>query len=445
MRELIIKTGIVLASLSCLLGMLASPAAAQDADGGPDDNGQTAAPRDVRDNTRDPSSLLQDIQDRRTQHDSVFPASPLGGLRERSGKAKKRLYDATGLQLGFAMSHVLQAASESLPNKDWRGAASTADLVAEWDLLKRGEATRGRILAHGQGRWDYGTTGPETIGFESVGSGIGTADTFAEYSPTFLLRNLYWRQGTREAGWFYQVGKQTPDGVVSSSEHLASETTFLPSGGTAAFAIALPDSGIGAAGVWFFNDRLALGGIVADANADRFDAGDVGEGDFFTAVELWGQIAPRTAKAGYSKLTIWHTDGTQDGNAANAQTGPSGWGYFLKLEQELTADGRAIGILRYGQSFDNSAVYDQQAAAHFLLYEPRFFNRLNNDVIGAAFNWAQTPIPGTRSEYHFEVFYRFPIFPNVDTSFSYQYIIDPALTREIDDASVFSFRIRSAF
>lgn len=435
-----------MASVSCLAGMLAAAANAQAADdGGPEDKVQTTAQADVLNNLQDPSTLLVEIEERRTQNDSVFPASPLGGLRERSGKAKKRLYDATGLQLAFAMTHVLQTVSDSLPNKDHRGAASTSDLVAEWDLLNRGEATRGRIVAHGQGRWDYGTTGPETIGFESVGSAIGTADTFAEYSPTFLLRNLYWRQGSREAGWFYQVGKQTPDGVVSSSQHLASETTFLPSGGTGPFAIALPDSGLGAAGVWFFSDRLALGGIVADANADRFDAGDLGEGDLFTAVELWGQIAPRTSKAGYSKLTIWHTDGTQDGNAANGQLGPSGWGYYLKLEQEMTTDGRAIGILRYGKSFDNSALYDEQAAVHFLLYEPRFLTRLENDVIGAAFNWAKTPIPGTRSEYHFEVFYRFPIFPNVDTSFSYQYIVDPALDLGVDDASVFSFRLRSAF
>jgi hypothetical protein len=33
----------------------------------------------------------------------------------------------------------------------------------------------------------------------------------------------------------------------------------------------------------------------------------------------------------------------------------------------------------------------------------------------------------------------------LDTTFSYQYVINPALTREIDRASVFSLRIRAVF
>ena len=70
---------------------------------------------------------------------------------------------------------------------------------------------------------------------------------------------------------------------------------------------------------------------------------------------------------------------------------------------------------------------------------------LKNDMLGLAFNWAETPIPGARDEYNFEVFYRFPMFPNLDTTLSYQLVIDPALTREFDDVSVFSLRIRTTF
>jgi hypothetical protein len=82
---------------------------------------------------------------------------------------------------------------------------------------------------------------------------------------------------------------------------------------------------------------------------------------------------------------------------------------------------------------------------HFLLNEPRIFSRFKSDAIGTAFNWAKLPVPGTRDEYHFEVFYRFPLFPKVDTSFSYQSVFNPALTRDIDHASVFSLRLRTVF
>ena len=145
------------------------------------------------------------------------------------------------------------------------------------------------------------------------------------------------------------------------------------------------------------------------------------------------------------KLTIWHTDGTENGAAINAMAGPSGKGVSVMHQQELTDDGRAIGILRYGKSFDEAAVYDQTAGVHFLLYEPRFVTKLKNDVVGAAFNWAEAPFDGTRSEYNFEMFYRFPLFPDLDTTLSYQSVINPALTREVDHASVFSIRLRAVF
>jgi hypothetical protein len=112
----------------------------------------------------------------------------------------------------------------------------------------------------------------------------------------FVLRNLYWRQGSSETGWVYRLGKITPDALLGSSPHLDSQTTFLPSGGTGPFAIALPDSGLGAVGAWYFNDRVGLAG-------DRFDSGDIGEGDFLKAAELQVKIAPSTPEAGYSKLT----------------------------------------------------------------------------------------------------------------------------------------------
>ena len=32
-------------------------------------------------------------------------------------------------------------------------------------------------------------------------------------------------------------------------------------------------------------------------------------------------------------------------------TGEEGWGFAMKLEQELTRDGRAVGIFRYGRRY----------------------------------------------------------------------------------------------
>lgn len=111
----------------------------------------------------------------------------------------------------------------------------------------------------------------------------------------------------------------------------------------------------------------------------------------------------------------------------------------------MTDDGRAIGILRWGKNWDDSSIYKEQVGAHFLLYDPPGPAGLQNDLIGIGANWIESVAAGARDEYNVEVFYRLPLFPGVDTRLSYQYVIDPALTRDIDHASVFSLGFRTVF
>ena len=393
---------------------------------------------------QDPGNLLPGIRERRVQKDALFSRSPLHGLHEVTGKWKKSLHEAIGLELGLAYTQVFMGLSESLPGTDSWGTNSNVDFLANWEVLHRGKPTQGQLSFHSQGRWDWGTTAPETLAAESLGSLLGTANSFAPYTPTFLIRNLYWEQGGQEAGWAYRIGKITPDSMLGTSAHMSNILTFLPTANYN-FSIAVPDSGLGAAAAWYPHDRIRLMGLISDSNADRQDWGHISEGDFFKAIELAAQIFPRTEKAGYSKLVVWHNDGTRDGSDSNGNLGPDGWGFFVKLEQELTADGRLIGIARYGRSFDGSAFYEHQAGLNLLLYEPDVFGFVPHDLVGVALNWVKPTFSGTRSEYDFELFYRFPIFPLVDVTLSYQAIFNPALDLGKDYASVFGLRLRTTF
>jgi len=393
---------------------------------------------------QDPGNLLPGIQERLGEMDSLFPQSPLHGLHELTDRGKNALYDSIGLKLGLAYTQLFMGLSESLPGTDDWGTNSNVDFLATWDLLKRGEPTQGALTAHVQGRWDWGTTAPETLGTTSLGSLLGTANSFAPYTPAFLVRNLYWQQGSRDAGWAYRIGKITPDAILGTSAHLANILTFLPTANYN-FSIAVPDSGLGATAVWYPHDRIRLLGLVSDANADRQDWGHISEGDLFYAFELGAQIFPRTEKAGYSKLVVWRTEGTRDGNSSNGNLGPSGWGFLLKLEQELTADGRLIGIARYGRSFQGSGFYRHQAGLNLLLYDPHFIGHIRNDLVGVAVNWVNPTQTGSLSEYDIEIFYRFPIFPQVDVTLSYQSIFHPVLDPDNNQASVFGLRLRTTF
>jgi hypothetical protein len=400
--------------------------------------------RFMSESPEDPDVLLTQIEQRRSEKDSVFPVAPLQSLHDAADRWAVGIEDATNLQLGAAFNHLFMWLSESPLGDDEWGTASEFDLLGTWKLANVGELNQGQLYFQVQGRWDYGTTGPEVLGTESLGSLIGTANTFSAYVPTFLLRNLYWQQGSATAGWVFRVGKITPDATLSTSAHIASPTTFLPTAGTGPFSNALTDSGLGVAATWFVNDRFKILGVISDANADRFNFGDITEGDFYSAVEFAYKIAPRTPKAGYSKLTLWHTDPTKDGQAVNGHLGPGGYGFFLKHEQELTSDGRAIGIIRYGKSFNASAFYEEQFGAHFLLYNPTK-SGLQNDLIGVAVNWAQANVPEARLESNLEIFYRFPIIPKWDMTFSYQSLFNLALDPDNDHASAFGLRLRTTF
>jgi hypothetical protein len=193
---------------------------------------------------QDPSKLLPEIDQRRAEKESVFPASPLGWLHDWTGEAKRTLHDTTGLELGIVFAHLFQGLSNAIKDQDRWGTASTFDMLGTWSLINAGQPTEGQATFHVQSRWDYGTRGPEDLGALSLGSLIGTGDTFARYVQGVILRNLYWRQGSPEAGWSYRIGKITPDGIPATSQYLDSQTTFLPSGGVSPAAIASPWSGL---------------------------------------------------------------------------------------------------------------------------------------------------------------------------------------------------------
>ncbi len=442
-KEYIVKylnLSLVLAGLLGCFTMATATAAEQKAELSGSQSGSA-----ITEDPGDPSNTLSEIEGRRAQRDSLFGVSPLKSAHDATDKMKENLDETSHFKPGLMINHLFQGLSKALPGNDKSGMTTDLDFVGSWDLINRGTPTQGQVYFGIEGRWDYGTTGPQDLGFVSLGSQIGTANAFSAYTPAFILRNFYWEQGSKEAGWAYRAGKITPDSILATSRHISPVTTFLPNGGTGLFSSGYPDSGLGAVAVGYPNERLRILGLVSDANADRYDFGDIGAGDFYKALELGVKIAPKTEKAGFSKVTIWHNDGTKDGQPINASTGAEGHGVTVKIEQELTDDGRAIGVLRWGKSWDGSSLYDEQVGAHFLLYDPLGTDGLQNDLIGLAINWVDATAAGARDEYNAEVFYRFPFFTGLDTTVSYQYVKDPALTREIDRASVISFRIRAVF
>ncbi|MEP4365457.1 MAG: carbohydrate porin [Roseibium sp.] len=396
---------------------------------------------------QDPGNLLNQIEARREPRTGLIPFSPIQPFRDGFTAATDAIYEAVNLRLGMSFHTVGQYTTNNIQGKPRHGGATDMDIVGTWELFNRGQATQGELFFGVEGRWDYGPIGPQNLGFSSVGAAGGTANSFSAYKPpAFILRNLYYRMGSPDAGWAFRFGKITTDAMLQTNRHLTPNTTFLSNAGTGQFVAGYADSALGAAGAIYFADKRAyIAGLIADANGDRFDFGKIYKGDFYKAAEFGYKLFPRTDKASYSKFLVWHTDGTYDGSAINANTGSDGWGVAAVLSQELTADGKTVAVGRYGHSFDGAAIYDNQAALALLRYQPFGKYSFDDDVLGIQFNWVDSATAGTRDEYSIETFYRFPLLPDLDTSLNYQAVINPATTTEFDSAHVFSIRAVTSF
>jgi len=395
---------------------------------------------------QDPGNLLNQIETRRGPRTGLIPVSPIQPFRDGYKSAMDAIYEKVHLRLGLSFHTAGQYTTNNVQGTPRHGGATDMDFVGTWELFNRGTPYQGEIGFGVEARWDYGPIGPQNLGFSSVASSGGTGNTYSAYFPAFILRNLYYKMGGPEAGWVFRFGKITTDAMLMTNRHLTPNTTFLSNAGTGMFAAGYADSGPGVAGALYFLDQRAyIAGALADSNGDRFNFGRLEKGDFYKGVEVGFKLFPRTDGASYSKFLVWHTDGTYNGVPINANTGKSGWGMAGLISQELTADGKTVVIGRYGRSFDGASIYDNQAALALLRYQPFGQYSFDDDVIGVQLNWIDSATAGARNETSVETFYRFPLFPDLDTTLAYQAVINPANTTAFDTAHVFSIRAVTSF
>ena len=126
---------------------MGTEAAAQDAankDDNPSDSVQVGIMSDSPD---DPESLLHSIDHRKTQKSSLISVPALHRAYEATDKGRDKLYEATGLKLGLALTHVFQGLSESPLAEDttW-GTATTFDFLGTWELIDRGGPYQGQLF-----------------------------------------------------------------------------------------------------------------------------------------------------------------------------------------------------------------------------------------------------------------------------------------------------------
>ena len=400
----------------------------------------------ITDNPADGENQLANALERRTRKKALFPTEPLGFFRNGFGSVSDRVYDKTGLRLTLGVHNAWQWYDNQQSGFPDKGSAMDIDFNGRWELVNRGEPNEGGIFFNVDGRWNWTDFGPQTLGFSGIGAAGGTANTFAEYAPALILRQIYWWQGSEEAGWSLRIGKATVDALFMASRHrqsehnLSVERRHQPQCRRVSRFRPTPSSGItpstrtGPYWLVYPMQTLTVTILVPLVQVD-----------YHKGAELQWRSNKNAARATIVKVSGWHTDGTKDGEPDNVNTGSDGYGFTAFFEHELADDGRPVVIGRYGKSYDGASIWDQQVGLSFLLYQPLGPLRFETDVFGAAINSVDSATPGTPRETNYEIFYRFPLFPNVDLTLNYQYIDNPANNTEHNNASAFALRLVTTF
>ena len=382
---------------------------------------------------------------------SLIPIAPLQPLQDGWKYVDDWIKEKIGLDLGVSLTTAFTQMTESLPGTDDHAFGYDVGIYGKWSLLAKGTEWEGFLSFLVQGRDSLFTDVAPGSLFVNAGSLAGPVDSFDD-DQGFVLREMWWQQGSKDAGLMYRIGKIAPDTIVGTvSQFDSANLDFLALGQVVKLASRFPDAGFGAA-VGFYpkgnskhQPHLTL--YISDQNGDRQNEGDIGEGEFFKGAEIGFRPFPQTDKAPLWRFTVWHAD-KQDNEGI-----PEGYGILTKIEQELSSDGRFIGVLNYGHSWD-AAFARNQLTGRLVIEDPfRFINPnvdLAGDRLGLGASWVDPAVSGGRDEYNLEVYYHFPLFPNLDMTLDAQYMIDPALIPIVEEASpgtetfddVFAFTVR---
>lgn len=397
---------------------------------------------------------------------SLLPFAPLQPVKDAWTSFNDVLVKKFNLDLGIDYTTLYQNMSTSLPGTDSDGFGGDIDVTGKWTLLQSGKKWEGSVAFWAEGRHHIHTDLSPGDLFPNVGSVMGPTDTF-DSNQHFTMREIYWQQGSKDAHFMYRLGRFAPDALVGTiSQFDSASLDFMPFGLVTRGSARFPDPGWAAAVGYYPQGDNKLSphfvAMISDQNGNRETFGDIGAGEYFTGVEFGLRPFPMTDHAPHWRFSAWHAD------AQEANGNPEGYGILAKIEQELTSDGRIIGVLNWGRSWNNGAVWDQSATVRLVINEPTFgplegvFFKgpasLVGDRFGIGFGWVDPSFAGARGEYSIDTYYRFPLTPNLDMTLAAQYMMDPALIplvnaaapatsteNDLDDVFVFSVRFRVAF
>ncbi|MBW2725599.1 MAG: carbohydrate porin [Deltaproteobacteria bacterium] len=346
---------------------------------------------------------------------------------------KKYVHEQIGLQIGMDYTITTQHAEKPLTDNDTAG-VGIARLFGKWELLGRGTKDVGSFFVKGEHRHRTADSAPGSPA--DAGRDLGYAGIPATlFNDTeWILNEFNWQQYFDDAETGLIIGRFDPNDYMDVSGHANPWEDFQNVAVLLNPSIALPDTswGIGI-GHWWSNQFYVVAtlndanGVISENEFKPFEEGP----EFFKQVGI-GWTPDRAKRFSHNlQVTFWHVD-ARDHIASKESEG-------IALNAGWTFDDSWMIFTKMGWSDGDSAneFYDESYTFGAIHY---FKNR--TDELGVAVNWGELPVKGLDDQVTTEVFYKMQLAQRLATTFSLQWLKDPAFNPERENVYLLGLRVR---
>ena len=341
-----------------------------------------------------------------------------------------------GFSFTLDYTAAMLAATDTITEKD-AGAGGVVRFFGSWDLVGRDSDNTGSFIWKVENRHRYTDIPPSAVKNEVGYVGL-ILPTHSNIKTR--LTNLYWKQNLREGNLEIVAGMLDVTDWVDLYALASPWTGFfnfsLATGGA---SIPTPDDAtLGAYVNAMMTDTFYIMAGITDSNADSTDPFETfdtffDEQEYFSSLEIGRTTSRDRFYFDNTHVTLWHVD---EREAAGVS---SGWGATFSYAQAI--DDRWMPFLRAGYADDGGSLL-QKTVSTGLGYQLRD----KKSLLGVGLNWGEpnedTFEPGLDDQFTAEMFCRFQVKQNIQITPDVQYIINPALNPESDDAWVLGVRAR---
>jgi porin len=355
-----------------------------------------------------------------------------------------RQREDNGLSLGLDYSITALTADATLNGVDDEAAGAIGRVYGRWQVTGRGSDDVGSIVFRLAHHHAYTDTAPQDFALENLGY-VGLAYTQWDDADT-KLGNLLWRQSWNNGDWVLVGGYQDVAdffdvyALADPFKHFLN-LGFLTAAGTAS----LPASGaLGIAAGGWISEHVYLQGGFADANADATDTGDsfdtfFNDREYFYHLEIGMTTSKSRAYLDNLHLSLWQADEREDAGVAD------GWGAALSASYFL--NNGLLPFLKAGYAHDGGSLLRKSVSVG-MGYMPRSVGSDAGNLLMVAANWSKPNDAvvgrGLNDQYALEASYRWQLSRELALTPNFQFLKDPALNPDKDQAWVIGIRMRVA-